>query len=258
MPKTVGKPDSSINLIVNRLRRVYQWSPHMKPSCMLACLCLSGAISLVAQSTEPGTPLPETPDPRGWIRLFDGKTLSGWTTHDPGSWSIDAEGCLVGKGRRSHLFSPLTYTNLEFKAEIKLNARGNSGMYFRAVNMPGWPRGYEAQVENTSPDPQKTGSLYNFARVTEQLIPDDTWWTQHVIAVGNRIIIKVNDKIVVDFVDEKKTYTAGHLALQQHDPLSVVHYRNLAVRRLPSDEEAAWKIVRRDSPEIPEKSEKKP
>ncbi|MBL9129213.1 MAG: DUF1080 domain-containing protein, partial [Verrucomicrobiales bacterium] len=146
--------------------------------------------------------------------------------------------------------SPKTYKNLEFKAEAKLNHRGNSGMYFRAKLMPGWPNGYEAQVENTSPDPQRTGSLYNRAKMLDQLIPDDTWWTQHIIAIGNRVIIKVNDKIVVDFVDEKRSFIEGHLALQQHDPGSVVHYRNVVAKALPDDEAAALAIAKKDMPDL--------
>ncbi len=197
-----------------------------------------------------GAPVPHVPDAQGWIRLFDGKTLSGWSTFDPGGWSIDAEGNLVGKGPRSHLFSPKTYRNLIFRAEAKLNKAGNSGMYFRAKLMGGWPDGYEAQVENTSSDPQRTGSLYNRAKMLEQLIPDDTWWTQTVVAVGNRILIQVNDKLVVDFVDEKNSFTQGHLALQQHDPGSVVHYRNVAVIPLPDDPAAALAIVAKHLPTL--------
>jgi hypothetical protein len=193
----------------------------------------------------------------GWIQLFDGKTLSGWQAMDGGRWTVNAEGVLVGEGPMGHLFSPNTYTNLEFKAEVKLNHSGNSGMYFRAALGKGWPKGYEAQVENTSPDPQKTGSLYNLAKVTEQLIPDDTWWTQHIIAIGNRIVIKVNEKIVVDYVDEKNTYKSGHLALQQHNEGSVVMYRNAMVKPLPDDEKAAWKIAQQDMPELGKKAENK-
>src|ERR1035438_10319320 len=83
--------------------------------------------------------------------------------------------------------------NCEFKAEVKINHGGNSGMYFRAKFGPEWPAGYEAQVNNTHSDWRRTGSLYRFADIKEQLIPDDTWWTQQVIANGNHIIIKVND-----------------------------------------------------------------
>jgi hypothetical protein len=197
-----------------------------------------------------GVPVPHVPNATGWIQLFDGKTLSGWQTFDAGRWTIDGEGQLVGRGDRSHLFSPKTYKNLQFRAEVKLNHRGNSGMYFRAKLMPGWPAGYESQVENTSPDPQKTGSLYNRAKMLDQLIQDDTWWTQHIVAIGNHIIIQVNDQIVVDFVDEKNSFSDGHLALQQHDGGSVVTYRKVEVKPLPDDPTAALEIAKKDMPKI--------
>jgi hypothetical protein len=205
-----------------------------------------------------GKPVPEKPDKNGWIKLFDGKTLSGWTAPDSGEWKME-NGVLKGTGAVSHLFSPNTYTNLEFKSEVKLNNSGNSGMYFRAALGKGWPEGYEAQVENTSPDPQKTGSLYSYAArnyqpapkpILEQLVPDDTWWTQHIIAIGNRIIIKVNDKIVTDFVDDHNTFKNGHFAFQQHNQGSEVQFRNVMAKRLPPDEKAAWNEAKKDMPDI--------
>jgi hypothetical protein len=69
--------------------------------------------------------------------------------------------------------------------------------------------------------------------VKEQLVPDDTWWTQHIIANGNHIIIKVNDKTVVDYVDQNNTYKKGHLVLQQHNKGSVVEYKDLMMKLLP-------------------------
>src|SRR5438876_3688745 len=190
----------------------------------ISAIFVAGSLAnstLLAQ-TDPGKPLPEKPDAKGWCKVFDGKTLSGWTAPTPGKWEIKG-GVLVGQGPMSHLFSPNSYTNLELKEEVKLNHSGNSGMYFRAALGQVWPKGYEAQVENTSPDPQRTGSLYNLHKIGEQLIPDfmqvvqaagalrirtgvfdlynlhkigeqlipdDTWWTQHIIAIGNRIVIK--------------------------------------------------------------------
>lgn len=213
--------------------------------------CLLGTASLSAQNAPCPAP-PLEPDAQGWYPLFDGKTLSGWTAPDPGQWEMK-DGILTGRGKTSHLFSPHTYRNLEFKAEAKLNNKGNSGMYFRAGYGNGWPKGYEAQVENTSSDKQRTGSLYNLCPVKEQLIADDTWWTQHIIAIGNRTIIKVNDKIVVDFVDTKNSYTVGHLALQQHDPGSVVEYRNVMVKPLPADEAAALAAAKQDMPDLKDK-----
>lgn len=187
----------------------------------VACLCFAAD----ADKPQPGK--------NGWVSMFDGKTLHGWKANEhPESWSVK-EGAIVGDGPASHLFWMVRECeNCEFRAEVKLNHSGNSGMYVRAAFGPGFPKGYEAQVENTSPDPQKTGSLYSFSKVTEQLIPDDTWWTQDVVAKGNHIVIKVNGKVVTDYTDAKNTYTKGYLVLQQHNQGSVVLYRNLMMRVL--------------------------
>ncbi len=169
----------------------------------------------------------------GWISMFDGKTLDGWKANEhPESWTVK-DGCIVGHGERSHLFwMKRKCRDCEFKAEVKISDGGNSGMYFRAQFAPGWPKGYEAQVNSTHKDWKRTGSLYNFVNIKEQLVPPNTWFTQHIIVKGNHIIIKVNGKTVVDYVDEKNTYTEGYLALQQHDPGSTVWYRNLQMRPL--------------------------
>jgi hypothetical protein len=170
----------------------------------------------------------------GWIRIFDGKTLDGWKANEnPESWTVK-DGAIVGDGEKSHLFyMKQECENCEFKALVKLNHGGNSGMYFRTAWGPGFPKGYEAQVNNTHPDWRRTGSLYRLSDVKEQLVQDDTWWTQHIIANGNHIVIKVNDKTVVDFVDTANTYKKGHLALQQHNKGSVVEYKDLMMRLLP-------------------------
>ena len=123
--------------------------------------------------------------------------------------------------------------NCEFKADVKISDGGNSGMYFRTAFGPGFPKGYEAQVNSSHKDPKRTGSLYNFKNVLEQLVPPETWFNQHIIAQGNHLVIKVNGKTAVDYVDEKNTYVKGYLALQQHNQGSVVMYKNLVTRPLP-------------------------
>ncbi len=169
----------------------------------------------------------------GWKKIFDGKTLNGWKAiENPGNWTVE-DGAIVGRNGRSHLFyMEEECENCEFKAEVKLNHGGNSGMFFRAKFETAWPTGYEAQVNNTHKDPQRTGTLYNLAKVTDQLVPDDTWWTQHILVNGNRIIVKVNDKTVVDFVDEKNLHQKGYLAIQQHHLGSEVRYRNIEMKKL--------------------------
>lgn len=170
----------------------------------------------------------------GWIKMFDGKTLNGWKANEnPESWNVK-DGTIVGDGERSHLFwMDRECKNCEFKADVKISDRGNSGMLFRAAFGPGFPKGYEAQVNSTHKDPVRTGSLYNFVKIYDELVTPDTWFNQHIIAQGNHIIIEVNDKKVVDFVDEKNTFTNGRLVLQQHNKGSVVTFKNLMMKPLP-------------------------
>ena len=70
--------------------------------------------------------------------------------------------------------------------------------------------------------------------VPEQLVKPDEWFTQEVIAVGNHIVIKVNGKTAIDFVDEKNRHTKGHLAIQHLNPATVIQVRKVEVKRLPA------------------------
>ena len=114
--------------------------------------------------------LPAQQTPGGWISMFDGKTLNGWkASENESGWTVE-DGAIVGRGPRTHLFWMVQECeNCEFKATVKINHGGNSGMYFRAAFGPGWPKGYEAQVNNSHKDWRRTGSLYGIQDVKEQL-----------------------------------------------------------------------------------------
>jgi hypothetical protein len=200
---------------------------------LAAVSAASGSALAQDRKPDPRQPLIATKE-QGWASLFDGKTLGGWKTFDgKGQWEVE-DGVIHGSGPASHLFSPRgDYKNFRYRAEIKVADKGNSGMYFRTKLGPGFPKGYEAQVNSTHRDPLKTGTLYGFVPVKEMLVPPDTWFTQEVEAIGNHIKIKVNGKQVVDFVDPNNTYTEGHFAFQQHDPGSQVWIRHIEVMELP-------------------------
>lgn len=171
----------------------------------------------------------------GWKKMFDGKSIekSGWKANEnPEAWTVE-DGMLKGSGKVSHLFwMKEECEDCEFKADVRIMDGANSGMYFRTAFGPRFPKGYEAQVNATHSDPVKTGSLYNFHKNLESPSKPGEWFTQHIIVKGNHIIIKVNDKVITDYVDEKNTFTKGYLALQQHDPKSVVYYKNLMYKKL--------------------------
>ncbi len=186
-------------------------------------------------------------DDSGWKQLFNGKDLTGWKTHpdDKARWSVK-DGAIVGEGPAGHLFSERgDYENFIFRIEAKINDKGNSGQYFRATFAKAFPPGYEAQINSTHGDRIRTGSLYPDGRgkytedekkkmiILEQLVKPDEWFTQEVTADGNHIIIKVNGKTTVDFVDEMNRHTKGHFAFQQHNEGSVVTIRKAEVKELP-------------------------
>lgn len=173
-----------------------------------------------------------------WTPMFNGKNLDGWKANEnPQAWEVvteDGQPAIKTTGYRSHLFWMVEECeDCEFKADFKVTDGSNSGMYFRAAFEPGWPKGYEAQVNATHKDPVKTGSLYNFHKNFESPTKPGEWGTQHIIVRGNHITILVNGKVITDYVDEKNTFQKGWLALQGHDPQSTTYYRNLSYKRLP-------------------------
>jgi hypothetical protein len=108
----------------------------------------------------------------------------------------------------------------------------------------GWPgKGFEVQVNNTFPnDPRKTASLYEVQDVTDQLVKDDEWFEEYIIAKGDTIVVKLNGKQVVNWTqpaDWKGTSDfagrrigTGTIALQAHDAGSVVYYKNIRIKLL--------------------------
>ena len=181
-----------------------------------------------------------------WVAIFNGEDLKGWKTHpeDKAKWEVK-DGILIGTGPAGHLFSERgDYQNFRYRIEAKINDKGNSGQYFRAIYGKSFPRGYEAQINSTHTDKIRTGSLYPAFNpkltaeekekilVFDQLHKPDEWFTHEVTAIGNHIVIKVNGKTTVDFVDKNNTYKKGHFAFQQHNLGSVVRIKSLEVKEL--------------------------
>lgn len=198
----------------------------------------------------------------GWVTIFDGTSLDGWEINEnEDSWTLE-DGALTAHGERSHIFyvgDDEPFVNFELQVECKTSDNSNGGIYFHTrPQETGWPKyGHEAQVNNSYVnDPKKSGSLYGIVDVTEQHIPDDTWWTEHIIVRGRHIVIKLNDMVVVDYVepegqeafseDFERRLGSGTFGLQCHDPHSTVQYRNIRVRRLPDDACVGFQFHERD------------
>lgn len=179
-----------------------------------------------------------------WITLFDGKTLNGWEQVDVDSrysekstWEV-IDGALTGTGAPSMLVCTKgPFKNFRYRAEVRINDGGNSGLYFRASRKPTFKDGYEAQIDSTHKDPIRTGSLYGFLNIYKNLVQPNEWFTYELEVRDDqwrrrdltRIRVIVNGDELYEYLDFSKAFTEGHFAFQQHDPGSVVNIRKVEV-----------------------------
>jgi hypothetical protein len=120
----------------------------------------------------------------------------------------------------------------------------NSGIYFHTeFQQQSWPdKGFEVQVNNSHSDWKRTGSLYDIKDIREVYVKDNEWFTEYIKVVGKHVIIKINDKIVVDYTEPDnfkapenhpgRVISSGTFALQAHDPKSKVYFKDLMVKPL--------------------------
>lgn len=197
----------------------------------LLVVCLSAVGPVDVRAEDPA-------DEEGFISLFNGTDLSGWKISENGQWKVD-DGRIVASGPRSHLFTEREFKNFHFIAEVMTTPGSNSGIYFHTKFLEsGWPtHGHESQVNVTHRDPVKTGSVYGVVKLFETPARDNTWWKHEVIVRGRNIVVKIDGKVVVDYTEPEgvtstRRLSSGSMALQAHDPKSVVYYRNLRIRPL--------------------------
>jgi len=192
-----------------------------------------------------------------WISLFDGKTFDGWTANENvDSWLIE-EGCLVGQGKRSHLFYKgnlldHNFKNFEFKAKVKTNGYANSGIYFHTkFQDQGWPSyGYEGQIKNANflgtqkgyVEQKMTGSLYAIRNLVKSPVIDNEWFDYHIIVKGKTIKIFINGNLMIDYTEpdvpirpehmKNRLLNSGTFAFQCHDPDSKVSFKDIFIKPL--------------------------
>ena len=208
----------------------------MTRSVSLFTSVLLGAFSMLASSTLLAQDSP-------WVSLFDGKTIDGWEKvgKADSNWEVK-DGALAGSGSASMLVCTKgPYKNFKYRAEVKINDKGNSGLYFRSTRKPGFSDGYEAQIDSTHTDPIRTGSLYGMCHVYKRLVEPDAWFTYELEVRDDiwrgkamtRIKISVNGDELFEYLDFATTFKEGHFAFQQHDPGSKVLIRKVEVMELP-------------------------
>ncbi|HEY2785182.1 MAG TPA: SUMF1/EgtB/PvdO family nonheme iron enzyme [Fimbriiglobus sp.] len=202
------------------------------------------AVLREAPSVQP-SPNPEI----GFVPLFNGKDLTGWSTA-PGHanvWSV-VDGTLVGRspaGKDSYSFlgtERQDYADFHLSAEVKIGAEGNSGIYFRAAaNTPRLPLGYEAQICIQKGAGNLTGSIglnlggtwQTLALVTKPTHQPDQWFTFEIIAQGTRLETRVNGNAVATRLDAVRH--SGGIFLEASPSTPRVEFRNIKIKELPAE-----------------------
>lgn len=195
----------------------------------------------------------------GFVRLFDGRTLNGWTLVGgigPG-YVVQEDGVLAcpaeGGGK---LLTEKEYSDFIFRFEFKLDKGGNNGVGLRApLGGDAAYNGMECQILDDSDaryahlEPgQYHGSIYKVAPAKRgALKPVGEWNREEISAIGRRIKVVLNGKTIVDadlnaVHDPETLYEhpgmlrdRGHIGFLGHGP-SAVYFRNIWIKDLSKPE----------------------
>lgn len=195
-----------------------------------------------------------------WTTLFNGKDLTGWrANNDPESFTVN-EGVLrvqsTGKSA-AHLFFVgdrkegfETFKNFELELSAKAEKEANSGIFIHtdmsvANAAKHLAKGYEIQLNSTSKEKRKTGSLYAIKDLAESPVDETNWFTIRILVNGKRITVAINGKETVDYTEPDDVVRpkeragrllmkdGGGIAIQAHDPKSIWYFKDVRVKRLP-------------------------
>ena len=192
-----------------------------------------------------------------WRQLYNGKDLSGWQQVGPGKFVIE-DGLLKTVGGMGMILYPAEkFSNVIIRVVFKVKDNDcNSGLFIRLPEKPAdeWAAvntGYEVQIDNgirhVGGEYHCTGVLYSLTKaMAHPQKKAGEWNTMEITLDGKRTIVLVNDEKVTDFTEgdavPPKTRDfepirgprpeSGYIGLQNHDSLSVVYFKEVAVKPL--------------------------
>jgi Domain of Unknown Function (DUF1080) len=189
----------------------------------------------------------------GFVDLFNGKNLDGWTQRN-GTATYRVEGdSIVGEtsegSPNSFLCSNQLYGDFELKLEVKVDSKLNSGIQIRSQSVDDKTEGRVNGPQVEISIDKMAGYIYGEAaggwmtadedRKPHEYFRDGEWNSYHIVAFGNRIQTWVNGHPVSDLVHEERfqSHPKGFIGLQVHSigagqgPFEV-RWRNLKLRDL--------------------------
>lgn len=169
----------------------------------------------------------ETAD--GWVLLYDGRSLDGWTKVGNTPWRVAGDGDMLALngGEDGWIFHERVFTNFTLKCDFKVPAGSDSGVYLRA-SADGDPRatGYEVQIHNEEAK-YTTGSLVGLATARPAAPEPDKWHTFEIEAVGDHITVKLDGVSVLN--GKYARSQSGHIGLQ-YNKGNKVEFRNIRIK----------------------------
>ena len=196
-----------------------------------------------------------------WKNLIQKNSTAGWHNYlkdTPVGWTVE-NGVLSSSGSKGSIVSDGIYGDFELVLEWKLEAGGNSGVFYHLVEEPKNDRihmsGPEYQMIDDYNYPikitelQKTGALYDLIPPRELVAkPLGQWNTTRIIVKDSKVEHWLNGKKLVEYMlnspvlEELISYSKfvefpqfaksgeGRIGLQDHkDP---VYFRNIKIREL--------------------------
>lgn len=190
----------------------------------------------------------------GFVTLFDGKSLAGWTLRGGHgqTYAIENGTLICPANADPTLFTDKEYADFVLRFEFKVAPAANSGIAIRApLDGRASQEGIEIQIlDDRHPDYKGTlkpehyhGSIYDVlpARTGFQK-PVGEWNEEEITAQGRRIRVKLNGVLILDvdldMIQEPQVLkrhpglqrTSGHIGLMGH--WSRVEFRNLRIKPL--------------------------
>ncbi len=204
-------------------------------------------------------------DDEGWIPLFDGKTLDGWTVRGGSARYGVEDGAIVGttvEGSPNTFLCKGDYREFILEVEVKCDPRLNSGVQVRShvyqkddadpANRERAGVVYGPQCEIARNETGTAGRFYDEGRRGRWLaeirpdaraaFKDDDWNRYRIVVQGNRYRSWVNGIAASDFTDDADN--RGFIGLQVHgiargEGPYQVRWRNVRIRELKPGETAA-------------------
>jgi hypothetical protein len=238
----------------------------------IICIVVTTCLSLSACASRTSNDQEDDPADKGFVSMFDGKTLAGWEAmpaSTAGAWTVN-DGMIVGdgdKGRGYLVYENHDVADLELKLSYRFPGKGNSGISIRAREDETGKRefqSYHADLGHVGIGRQVLGA-WDFhtpgrrehaclrgdrlvideadkptltkidGAVTLEDIQKGDWNTVHVIAKGNNFKLFINGKLASEFtehLEEGRRLESGMIQLQLHDPGMVVHFKDLRLKIL--------------------------